>query len=207
VLTPPAVSGTQSARTRADVVASVASVAGGLALLIYLFLPAVPVTAPGFIILFLIDPAARIIGYWVMYHRLRDATPIWAEVGLYPLVLGSLLLVAQDALRVSASLNFSSLTYSESGGLDFVVKALVASFLPLGVTIYAWLITTSPPLRRWLGFMMAPQVVLLSITFGSFESGHLGGFSASRLLVAYTVILMLAKAVWFLWPVVRPKMR
>jgi hypothetical protein len=56
-------------------------------------------------------------------------------------------------------------------------------------------------------FIMAPQVVLLLITFGSFESARIGEFSASRVLVVYTAILMLAKAVWFLSPVARPKIR
>jgi hypothetical protein len=85
------------------------------------------------------------------------------------------------------------------------LKLLVAATLPFGLTIYAWLITIHPPLRRWLGFMMAPQVVLLMIAFGSLGAAHIGGFSTSRLLVFYTAILMFAKAVWFQSPVARPK--
>jgi hypothetical protein len=201
VPTPYAESTLTSARTRADVVGCIASLAGALALIIYLLLPKLPVTGPRFYIVFLIDPVARIIGYWVMHNRLRDAAPIWAELGFYPLVLGSLFLVAQDALKVSASLNLSPLTYSSDGGLDFLLKSLVAFTLPFGLTIYAWLITTNPPLRRWLGFVMVPQVVLLLIKFDSFGLAHLREFQVSRVLVVYTTILMLAKAVWFLSPV------
>jgi hypothetical protein len=201
-----AVSRFASTRTRADAVGCVASVVGASALVILLFLPDVPVTGLRFYIVFFIDPVARIIGYWVLYNRLRDVAPIWAELGFYPLVLGSLFHVAETALKVSASLCSSILSYSANGGFDFGLKLLVAVTLPFGLAIYACLIATHPPLRRWLGLMMAPQVVLLMITFGSLGLGHIGGFSASRVLIFYTAILMFAKALWFLSPVARPKM-
>ena len=203
--TPPAVSKLSAARTRADVVGCVASIIGALALTIFLFLPKVPPTGPRLYIIFFIDPVARIIGYWVLYNRLHEAAPKWAELGFYPLVLGSLFLVAQDALKASANLNLSTLTYSPDGWLDFLLKSLVAVTLPFGLATYAWLITTRPQLRRWLGFLMVPQVILLLITFGSFGLVRIGEFPASRVLTVYTTILLLAKAVWFLSPVARPK--
>ena len=194
-----------SGRTRADLIACVASVVGALALLTFLFLPTTPAVGPRLYIMLFIDPVARLIGYWVMYDRLRDARPIWAEFGFYPLFLGTLFLVAQNILQVSARLSSSTLTYSADTSFDILLKLLVAFTLPFGLAIYAWLIVTSPPLRRWLGLMMVPQVVLLSITFGSFEFAHLGESGISRILVVYGLILMFAKAVWFLSPVAGAK--
>lgn len=203
----PAESKLSSGRTPADLIACVASVVGALALVIFLFLPATPATGPRLYISLFIAPAARMIGYWVMYDRLRGAKPIWAELGFYPLILGSLFLVAQNALKVSASLNFSTLAYSAHEGFDLLLKSLVALMLPFGLAIYACLIWTSPPLRRWLALMMIPQVVLLTIIFGSFGLPRLGEFGTSRVLVVYTIILMFAKAVWFLSPVAGSKIR
>jgi hypothetical protein len=157
VQTLPAVLRLSSTRTRADVVGCIASVVGASALIILLFLPEVPVTGPRFYIISFISPVTRIIGYWVLYNRLRDAKPIWAELGFYPLVLGSLFHVVESALRASANLTFSTLTYSANDALDFILKSLVAVTLPFGLTIYAWLLATSPLLRRWLGLSWRPR--------------------------------------------------
>jgi hypothetical protein len=203
----PAESKLSSGRTLADLIACVGSVVGALALVIFLFLPATPATGPRLYISLFLAPVARMIGYWVMYDRLRGVRPIWAELGFYPLILGSLFLVAQTALKVSASLNLSALAYSTHEVFDLLLKSLVALMLPLGLAIYACLIWATPPLRRWLALMMIPQAALLTVTFGSFGLPCLGEFGTSRVLVVYTIVLMFAKAVWFLSPVAVSKTR
>jgi hypothetical protein len=75
--------------------------------------------------------------------------------------------------------------------------------LPVGLAIYAWLIATSPHLRRWLGVMMGVQAVLLFIALGAFIFPHLSDFVASQLFTLYAIILSVAEAVWFLSPVGR----
>jgi hypothetical protein len=79
--------------------------------------------------------------------------------------------------------------------------------LPIGLAIYAWLIATTPPLRRWLSFMIIPQVILVFITLGPFALPSLGDFRFSRLLVFYAMILSVAKAVWLYSPVAHPEER
>jgi hypothetical protein len=187
-------------RTRSDLIGCIASIVAGLAFLTLLLLPASG--ARVYIILF-VDPIARMIGYWAIYQRLAGARPRWAELGFYPLILGTVLLIGQDALQESARINLQTL----SDSLDFLLELLVILTLPFGLAIYAWLIATTPPLRRWLGFLIIPQVVLVFITLGPFAHRSLGDFRLSRLLVVYVMILSFAKAIWMYSPVRRPKPR
>jgi hypothetical protein len=190
----------ESQRTRSDLIGCIASIVAGLGFLILLLFPTSP--ARVYIILF-VDPAARMIGYWAIYQRLAGARPRWAELGFYPLILGTVLLTGQDALQESARINLQTLSDSPITSLDVLLKLLVISTLPFGLAIYAWLITTTPPLRRWLGAMIIPQVVLVFITLGPFALPSLGYFGLSRLLVVYVMILSFAKAIWMYSPVRR----
>jgi hypothetical protein len=186
----------------ADLVACVASLVDAIACLIFLFLPTIPAITGRFYIM-LLDPIACIIVYWALYRRLQDTRPTWAELGFYPLILGTLFLTGQNVLEESASLKLVTLDYSTPNGFHILLEALVTFTLPVGLAIYAWLIATSPPLRRWLGFMMGMQAVLLFIGLGSFIFPHLSDFVSSQLFTVYATILSVAKAVWFLWPVKR----
>ena len=49
-----------------------------------------PTSAARLYIMLLFDPLARIIGYSAMYQRLLDSKSIWAELGFYPLIFGTL---------------------------------------------------------------------------------------------------------------------
>jgi hypothetical protein len=191
-------------RTRSDLIGCIASIIAGLAFLILLLLPTSG--ARVYIILF-VDPIARMIGYWAIYQRLAGARPRWAELGFYPLILGTIFLIGQDALQESARINLQTLSGSPINSLDVLLELLVILTLPFGLAIYAWLITTTPPLRRWLGFMIIPQVVLVFITLGPFPRPNLGDSPLLRLLVVYVMILSFAKAIWMYSPVRRPKVR
>jgi hypothetical protein len=191
-------------RTRNDLIGCIASIIAGLAFLTLLLLPTSG--ARVYIILF-VDPIARMIGYWAIYQRLAGARPRWAELGFYPLILGTVFLIGHDALQESARINLQTLSDSPINSLDVLLELLVILTLPFGLAIYAWLITTTPPLRRWLGFMIIPQVVLVFITLGPFARPNLGDFRLSRLLVVYVMILSFAKAIWMYSPVRRPKVR
>ena len=194
----------ESERTTSDLIGCIASIVAGLAFLILLLLPTSG--ARVYIILF-IDPVARMIGYWAIYQRLAGARPRWAELGFYPLILGTVLLIGHDALQESARINLHTLSDSPINSLDVLLELLVILTLPFGLAIYAWLITTTPPLRRWLGFMIIPQVVLVFITLGPFAHPSLGDFRLARLLVVYVMILSFAKAIWMYSPVRRAKVR
>jgi hypothetical protein len=187
----------------ADLVACVASLVDAFACLIFLFLPTIPAITGRFYII-LLDPIACIIVYWALYRRLQDTRPMWAEFGFYPLILGTLFLTGQNVLEESASLNLVTLDYSTANWFQILFELLVTFTLPVGLAIYACLIATSPPLRGWLGFMMGVQAVLLFITLGSFIFPHLSDLVGSQLFTVYAIILSVAKAVWFLWPV-KPK--
>ena len=191
-------------RTRSDLIGCIASILAGLAFLTLLLLPTSG--ARVYIILF-VDPIARMIGYWAIYQRLAGARPRWAELGFYPLILGTVLLIGQDALQESARINLQTLSDSPINSLDVLLQLLVILTLPFGLAISVWLIATTPPLRRWLGFMMIPQVILVFITLGPFALPSLGGFPFSRLLVVYAMILSFAKAIWIYSPLARPKGR
>jgi hypothetical protein len=194
-------------RTKTDLIGCVASIVDGLALLILLLLPRTPGTGVRVYILLFVDPFARMVGYWAIYQRLAGARPRWAELGFYPLILGTVLLIGHDALQESARINLHTLSDSPINSLDVLLELLVILTLPFGLAIYAWLITTTPPLRRWLGFMIIPQVVLVFITLGPFAHPSLGDFRLARLLVVYVMILSFAKAIWMYSPVRRAKVR
>jgi hypothetical protein len=192
-------------RTKTDLIGCVASIIDGLALLILLLLPRTPGTGVRVYILLFVDPLARVVGYWAIYQRLAAARPRWAELGFYPLILGTVLLVGRDALIESARINIPTLSDSPVNSLDFFLELLVIVTLPLGLGVYAWLIATTRPLRRWLGFMLIPQVILVFITLGPFALPSVGDFRFSRLLIFYAMILAFAKAIWIFSPVARPK--
>jgi hypothetical protein len=147
------------------------------------------------------------IGYWAIYQRLANARPRWAELGFYPLILGTVLLIGRDVLKESARINLLTLSDSPINSLDLFLELLVILTLPLGLAIYAWLIATTPPLRRWLSFMIFPQGILVFITLGPFALPSLGDFRFSRLLVVYAMILAVANAIWLHSPVTHPKVR
>jgi hypothetical protein len=198
---------TESERTQADLIGCVASFIDALACLTFLFLPATRATFAGLCILLVIDPTTCIIGYWAMCQRLRDLRPKLAELGFYLLISGTISLIGQNVVGVSANLNLVALGYSTANTLNTLLEVIVTFTLPFGLAIYAWLIAISPPLRRWLGFMMGVQVVLLFIAVGSFAFPHLSDFVSSQLFAVYAMILSFAKAVWFLSPVARAKVR
>ena len=140
-----------------------------------------------------------------MYRRLVATRPKFAELGFYLVISGTLFLTGQNVLEVSARLNFLTLNYFTANGFDILLEILVTFTLPFGLAIYAWLIASSPPLRRWLGFMMGVQVVLLFVALGSFASPRISDFVTSQLFAVYAIILSIAKAVWFLSPVTSSK--
>jgi hypothetical protein len=104
-------------------------------------------------------------------------------------------------VEASTRLNFFTLTYFTANVFDILLELLVTFTLPFGLAIYAWIIVRSPPLRRWLGFMIGVQAVLLFMALGSFVFPWLSDFVTSQLLTVYAIILAVAKAVWFLSPV------
>ena len=193
-----------SERTWADLVGCVASVVDACVCLTMLFLPSTRATGEWLCVM-LIDPIACIIVYWALYRRLDDIRPIWAELGFYLLISGTLFLAFQNVLQESATLNLRTLNYFTANDFDIVLGLLVTFTLPFGLAIYGWLIASSPPLRRWLGFMMCVQAVLLLIAFGSFAFPRLSDFAIAELCAVYAVILSVSKAVWFLSPVAGSK--
>jgi hypothetical protein len=197
----------ESERTRSDLIGCIASIVAALAFLTLLLLPASPRTGARIYILLFVDPIARMIGYWAIYQRLAEARPRWAELGFYPLILGTVLLIGRDALKESARINLLTLSDSPINSLDVFLELLVILTLPFGLAIYAWLIATTAPLRRWLSFMIIPQVILVFITLGPFALPGLGVFPISRLLVLYAMILSVAKAIWLYSPLAHPTMR
>jgi hypothetical protein len=191
----------ESGRTWADLIGCVACLVDAFACITFLvLLPTTPPNAGRLCLILIVDPITCILGYCAMYERLLVSRPKFAELGFYLLILGTLFLTCQNVLEVSASINFSTLS-------DFTANAfaILTLTLPFGLAIYAWLIATSPPLRRWLGFMMGVQVVLLFIALGSFAFPRLSDFVTSQLLGVYAIILSVAKAVWFLSPVTSSK--
>jgi hypothetical protein len=194
-------------RTRSDLIGCIASIVAALAFLTLLLLPTSPGTGSRIYIILFVDPIARMIGYWAIYQRLADARPRWAELGFYPLILGTVLLIGRDALEASERINLMTMSDSPINSLDVVLELLVILTLPIGLAIYAWIIATTPPLRRWLSFMIIPQVILVFITLGPFALPDLGDFRFSRLLVFYAMILSVAKAVWLYSPVAHPEER
>jgi len=187
-------------RDWADLVGSVASLVDAIVCLTLLFLPTTPATGNRICII-IVDPITCIFIYWALYRRLCDLRPMWAELGFYLLTAGTLFLACRNVLEESAGLNLRTRNYSTAYDFDIVLEILVTLVLPFGLAIYAWLIASNPPLRRWLGFMIGLQAALLLIAFCSFAFPRLGDFVSSELCAVYAVILSVAKAVWFLSPV------
>jgi hypothetical protein len=195
----------ESGRTLADLIGCVASLVDALAGLTFLVLPTTAEGAGRLCTVLLVDPITCIIVYCMMYRRLVATRPKFAELGFYLVISGTLFLTGQNVLEVSARLNFLTLNYFTANGFDILLEILVTFTLPFGLAIYAWLIASSPPLRRWLGFMMGVQVVLLFVALGSFASPRISDFVTSQLFAVYAIILSIAKAVWFLSPVTSSK--
>jgi hypothetical protein len=194
-----------SGRTRADLVGCVASVVDALVCSIFLVLPTTAAGAGRLCTVLIIDPITCIIVYCAMYRRLVFTRPKFAELGFYLLISGTLFLTGQNVLEVSARLNFFTLNHFTANGFDILLEILVTFTLPFGLAIYAWIIASSPPLRRWLGFMMGVQVVLLFAALGSFAFPRITDFVTSQLFAVYAIILSVAKAVWFFSPVTSSK--
>ncbi|MBV9874483.1 MAG: hypothetical protein JO025_07120 [Verrucomicrobia bacterium] len=192
---------TSGERTWAELSASVASLIDAIAFLIFQLVLRSPGSGARLFIMLLIDPIACILGYWVMYQRLRHTRPKLAEFGFYLLILGTLFVICESVVEESANLNLVQLDYSTASGFDALLELLVTLTVPVGLAIYGWLIATSPRLRRWLGFMLGAQVVLVLIALGSFLFPQLASFVNSELFTVLAVIPTLAKAVWFLSPV------
>jgi hypothetical protein len=114
-------------------------------------------------------------------------------------------LAGHNVLEASARLNFFTLNYFTANVFHILLEVLVTFTLPFGLAIYAWIIARSPPLRRWLGFMIGVQAVLLFLALGSFVFPSLSDFVTYQLLTVYAIILAVAKAVWFLSPVAGSK--
>ncbi|MBV8278356.1 MAG: hypothetical protein JO170_24275, partial [Verrucomicrobia bacterium] len=92
-----------SERTWADLAGCVASLVDASVCLALLFLPSAPATVDRLCII-LLDPITCIIVYWALYRRLRDLKPIWAELGFYLLISGTLFLTCRNVLEESAGL-------------------------------------------------------------------------------------------------------
>jgi hypothetical protein len=124
-----------------------------------------------------------------------------ADFGISILILGTFFLTCQNAVEELGNLKLFPVKYASAIELDTLLGLLASCSLPLGLAIYAWLIATSPSLRRWLGFMIGIQVVILIIDVGTFNIPRLSEF----LTAVYAIILSVAKAVWFLSPVAGSK--
>jgi len=192
-----------SGRTRADIVACIASVIDALACVAFLFLQVSSMNVGRLYIASLVDPITCLIGYWVFFGRLRSARPILADLGFCILVLGTFFLTCANAVEELGNLHTLSLKYVSAMEVDALLELLASLTLPFGLAIYAWLIATSPPLRRWLGFMIGIQVVILFVDLGAFNIPQISEFVTA----VYAIILSLAKAVWFLSPVTVSKFR
>ena len=190
-----------SGRTRADLIACIASLVDAFACLIFLFLRVNPANVGRLYIASFVDPITCIIGYWVIYRRLRGTRPLLADFGISILVLGTFFLTCQNAVEELVNLKLFPLKYVSAIELDTLLGLFASFSLPFGLAIYAWLIATSASLRRWLGFMIGIQVVILFIDLGAFSIPQLSEF----LTAVYAIILSVAKASWFLSPVAAPK--
>lgn len=192
-----------SGRTRADIIACIASLVDALACLTFLFLRVSPTNVGRLYIASLIDPLTCMIGYWVIFRRLRKTHPILADYGFCILILGTFFLTCENAVEELGNLNSSSLKYLSAIEVDTLLQLLASLSLPFGLAIYAWLIATSPLLRRWLGFMIGIQVLILFIDLGAFNIPRTTEFVTA----VYAIALSFAKAVWFLSPVAGSKFR
>jgi hypothetical protein len=192
---------TGAERTWAELSASVASLIDAIAVLIFQVVLTSPGSGARLFIMLLVDPIACILGYWVMYQRLRYIRPKLAELGFYLLILGTLFVICLSVLEESANLNLVRLNYSTASGFGNLLMLLVTITVPVGLAIYAWLIATSSRLRRWIGFVIGVQVVLVFIALASFIFPQLTDLVSSELFTVLAIIPTLAKALWFLSPV------
>jgi hypothetical protein len=190
----------ESERTKVDVVACIASFVDAFACLIFLLWQTKLTNVGRSYIECIVDPVTCLIGYWGFYRRLHDTEAMLADLGLAFLVLGTLSLTCQNAVEDLANLNSFWLQGDTPKEVDSFLELLVAFTLPLGLAIYAWLIGSSPSLRRWLGFMIGLQVLLFFIDLGSFRLAVVSQFVTSQLFTVYAIILSTAKAIWFLSP-------
>ena len=190
----------ESERTKVDVVACIASFVDALACLILLLWQTKLTNVGRSYIECIVDPVTCLIGYWGFYRRLHDTEAILADIGLTFVVLGTLALTCQNAVEDLANLNSFWLQGDTPKEVDSFLELLVAFTLPLGLAIFAWLIGSSPGLRRWLGFMIGLQVLLFYIDLGSFRLPVLSQFVTSQFFTIYAIILSTAKAIWFLSP-------
>ena len=190
----------ESERTKVDVVACIASFVDALACLMFLLWQTKLTNVGRCYIECIVDPVTCLIGYWGFYRRLHDTEAMLADIGLTFVVLGTLALTCQNAVEDLANLISFWLQGDTPKEVDSFLELLVAFTLPLGLAIYAWLIGSSPGLRRWLGFLIGLQVLLFLIDLGSFRLPVLSQFVTSQLFTVYAIILSTAKAIWFLWP-------
>ena len=188
---------TKPRRTRADVIACIASLIDALACLTFLFMQLDPTNVSRLYIASFIDPITCVIGYWVIFGRLRGTRPILADFGISILILGTFFLTCQNAVEELSNLKLFPAKYVSAVDLDTLLGLFASYTLPIGLAIYAWLIATSSLLRRWLGFMIGIQVVILFIDLSVFNIPRVSEFVTA----VYAVILSLAKAAWFLSPV------
>jgi hypothetical protein len=135
-----------------------------------------------------------------MYQRLLILRPKLSELGFYLVISGTLFLTCQNVLEESAALNGSTRDYSNATEFDILLELLVTFTLPFGLAIYAWVIARSSALRRWLGFLIGIQVLLLFLSLSAFILPWLNDSVTSQFVNVYAIILSLAKAAWFLSP-------
>jgi hypothetical protein len=192
-------------RTRIDLIGCVASVVDAIACLAFLVLQADLTNSARALVECVVDPVTCMVVYWALYWRLRDTRPILAEAAFYALFLGTFFIACENGLEDLGNLNAFSLNSVYTNELHTLLELLVAFTLPVGLAVYAWLITSSPPLRRWLGFLIGGQVVCLYMSLASFRIPQVWEFVDSQVLTIYAIILSLAKAVWFLSPVAGSK--
>jgi uncharacterized membrane protein len=185
-----------SGRTRADVIACIASLIDALACLTFLSMQLDPTNVSRLYIASFIDPITCVIGYWVIFRRLRGTRPILADFGISILILGTFFLTCQNAVEELGNLKLFPAKYVSAVDLDTLLGLFASYTLPIGLAIYAWLIATSSHLRRWLGFMIGIQVVILFIDLSVFSIPRV----SEVVTAVYAVVLSLAKAVWFLSP-------
>jgi hypothetical protein len=108
-----------------------------------------------------------------------------ADFGFCILVLGTFFLTCENAVEELGNLNCFSLKYVSAIEVHSLLELFASLTLPFGLAIYAWLIASSPPLRRWLGFMIGIQVVILFIDLGVFNSPRVSEFVTA----VYAIIL------------------
>ena len=125
----------ESERTRSDLIGCIASIVAGLVFLTLLLVPRSPGTGTRVYILLFIGPFVRLIGYWAIYQRIAGLRPRWAELGFYPLVLGTVILIGRDALKESAMINLQTLNNSPINSLEVLLELLVILTLPLGLAV------------------------------------------------------------------------